>query len=174
MKLAKEMKEILDFINNRKDCVIFAGFAAYLQTGVRASKDIDVFVPSMDAVKKIAKYFSDKGWKQTGLKTDKKLFMASTLKKRNVTFDVIFSKSAKEILMPLRIKIQFNKYTLYSISPESLFLTKMSQLTSPKRTDNKTKRDRQVIARLRKKINLAKLRKLLQKMKDVFWTQGYF
>lgn len=166
------MQEILEYLHTKKNYALFAGFAAFLHTGVEPSPDIDVFVSSIDDVKNITGDFTQKGW--THMQRTTNTYFMDTVEKNNTTFDIIFSKSAKEVFLPRRVKIYFEDKCLYSISVEALFLTKMNQVASQKRSDCKTKRDREVIHILRKKINVQSLREILEDLKDSFWTEGYF
>ena len=172
MSITPEMEEILQYLHTKDNYALFAGFAAYLHTGVEPSPDIDVFVSSHTDVKKITEDFIKKGWNQFDFKTND--FFMSTVKKNETTFDIIFSEPAQKVLLPCRIVVSFQDNPLYTISAEALLLTKMNQLTSLKRSDEKTKRDREVIHVLREKIDVQKLRKLLQTLEDSFWTKGHF
>ena len=166
MILTPELKEIIQYLHTKDHYAVFAGFCAFLLTGVEPSFDIDVFVLSADTVKQITEDFIKKGWRiqytADGM---------GTVKKNDTTFDIIYSKPAK-IFLCNRIQVSFKGYRLFVITPEALFLTKMNQLTSLKRTEEKTKRDRDVIHILRQKIDVEKLRTLLQTVDDSFWTKG--
>ena len=172
MTLTSEMQEILEYLHTKKNYALFAGFAAFLHTGVEPSPDIDVFVSSVDDVKDIADDFTQKGW--TPIQHTTNTYFMDTVEKNNTTFDILFSKSAKEVFFPQRVKIYFEDKCLYSISVEALLLTKMNQVASRERSDCKTKRDREVIHMLRKKINVQNLREMLEDLEDSFWTEGYF
>jgi hypothetical protein len=170
----KNMNEILDYLSARKDYAIFAGFAAQLHTGIKASEDIDIFVPSTKVVKKITNDFLSKGWKQTRLRTDKKVFMVSTVKKQGVAFDIIFAKLAKDSFLPSKTKIKVGNRMVYVLSTEALMVTKILQLISLKRTESKAKRDRKAIAILKKKVNKRKLKTLLKNMNPELWTESHY
>jgi hypothetical protein len=173
MVLTDEMREILRYLHNKKDYAIFAGFAAFLHTKVESSADIDIFVKSIKGVNNISKDFINAGWKQKSKKTDNSLFMCSTLEKNNTTFDIIFSKSAKETILPNKVKLPFNSYGLYVINKEALFISKLLWLASENRPEEKIRRDKNVVNILRKNLNIKELRKILVKMKDTFWKKGY-
>ncbi|MGC1120748.1 MAG: hypothetical protein WBA22_06605 [Candidatus Methanofastidiosia archaeon] len=88
--------------------------------------------------------------------------------------DICFSSPARNVFFPERATIYYRGTPLLVITQEALLLTKMNQLTSPQRTDAKTTRDRQVIQILRKKIDISKLRELVNNLEDSFWTQGWY
>lgn len=173
MVFTKEMSDIVDYLSERKDYVIYAGFAAYLQAGVESSADVDVFVSSMDDVKHISADFFDKGWKKKAAHTDKKHYLVCSVEKGKTTFDICFSRNAAAVLLPQKVRMNFRGKSLYVLSPEALFLTKMNQLSRIDRSDVKTERDRRVIAVLRKKIVVRKLKSFVQSTKDMFWLKGY-
>lgn len=166
------MQEVLEYLCTRENYAIFAGFAAFLHTGVAPSPDIDVFVPSIDDVEDMTDHFVNRGWTLKN-RTAHTHFMG-TVEKNNTTFDVIFTKPAKEVFLPRKVKVRFEGKHLYSISVEALLLTKMNQIAWRERSNDKTKRDREVIHILRKKIDVANLREMLEDLDDSFWTEGYF
>ncbi len=167
------MQEILDYLQTKEDYALFAGFAAFLHTGVEPSPDIDVFFSSAAAVKASTDDFTTKGWNRirTGYTDD---YFMNTVEKNGTTFDIIYSAPAKEVLLPHKVRVRFKGTYLYTISVEALLLTKMNQLTSLERSDYKTKRDREVIHILRQKIDVQELRELLKDVKDSFWVKGHF
>lgn len=166
MILTPELKEIIQYLHTKDHYAVFAGFCAFLLTGVEPSFDIDIFVLSDNTVRQITEDFLKKGWRKQYTND----FM-STVKKNDTTFDIIYSKTAK-IFLSGRIQVSFKGYRLFVITPEALFLTKMNQLASLKRTEEKTKRDRDVIHILRQKIDVEKLKNLLQTVDDSFWTNS--
>jgi hypothetical protein len=172
MPITLEMEEILHYLHAKDNYALFAGFAAFLHTGVEVSPDIDVFVSSLPDVAEIADEFIKKGWHQTRHPTDT-LFL-STVKKGTTTFDILFSEPAQKVLLPRKIPVDFQGYHLFTISLEGLLLTKMNQVASMGRSDDKTQRDRKVIHIVRQKIDVKKLRSLLLDLEDSFWTKGYF
>jgi hypothetical protein len=169
MNITEEMKEILRYLNNKDNYALFAGFAAFLCTGIESSPDIDIFVLSYDDVKKITEDFISSGWDHIQFKTDK--ISMSTVKKNKTTFDIIFSQSAKKFF-PSRIVVSLDGKKLFCISLEALLLTKLNQLAAIERSEEKTKRDRSVIRVLREKIDVTKLNELLHDLEDSFWTEG--
>jgi len=118
-------------------------------------------------------YFLEKAWKKTRELLNKNSLIL-TLEKNKTTLDICFSEKCKELFLPEKVIIKFEDKTLYAINPEALFFTKLNQLTYQDRTENKTKRDREVISILRKKINVNKLKKLIEKTSEDFWITGYF
>jgi hypothetical protein len=171
MSITPEMEEVLQYLQKKDNYALFAGFCAFLLTDVEPSPDIDIFVVSEKDVNQITDDFLKKGWRKIRYITND-IFL-STLEKNNTTFDIIFSKTAK-IYLRDRIQVPFKNIHVFVISPEALFLTKMNQVASPERSDEKTKRDREVIHILRKTIDVKALKKLLQNVDDSFWTKGYF
>ncbi len=172
MKINKEMKELVKFLSGRKDYVIFAGFGACLYTGIKCSADIDIFVPSFKSVKEIASLLKEQGWKQIKHETDNKYYSVAVLKKSKTSLDVVYSVTSKKALYSTKEKIKFNNYNLNVLSKEAMLMTKINQLTYIKRKKEKHVRDRKVINILRKEINVEKLRKLLNKLHEAFWTLG--
>jgi hypothetical protein len=171
MNITEEMKEILQYLSNKDNYALFAGFAAFLCTGIESSADIDILVSSYGDIKKITEDFISSGWDHIQFRTDK--ISMSTVKKNKTTFDIIFSQFARK-LFPSRIVVSFDGKKLFCISLEALLLTKLNQLAAIERSEEKTRRDRLVIRVLRKKIDVRKMRELLQNLEDSFWTEGYF
>ena len=169
--ITQEMREILEFLSPRNDYLIFAG---YLLTKVEPSADVDIFVPSKETVMSITEELSTKGWTKFKERGIDGTFYSNSLEKNNTTFDIIFSSPALEVLMPRKVKTEFEGKEYFTLSKEGIFLTKMNILTNPKRTENKTKRDREVINILREQVDLDKVRELVISLKDSFWRSGYF
>src|SRR3989338_656230 len=172
MNLTSEMNELIKFLSKRDDYVIFAGFGAFLHTGVECSKDIDIFVSSFESVKKITKLLKEKNWKQVKQETDNKHYSVAILEKNKTSLDIVYSVTSKDTLYPTKEKIRFQEHSLNVLSKESMLITKINQLTYIDRAKEKYKRDRQVINILRKEIDIKKLRKILPKLHKVFWTFG--
>ncbi|MBU6998121.1 MAG: hypothetical protein HXS51_06765 [Theionarchaea archaeon] len=172
MPITAEMEEIISYLSGRDDYAIFAGFAAFLHTGVEPSPDIDILIDLPEKVGKIMEDFLEKGWKRICYSSQH--FVTGTVKNHDTTLDICFSPPACHALLPGRTTISYEGTPLLVITPEALFLTKMNQLTSPLRTDAKTARDRQVIEILRKKIEVSALRELLDNLEDSFWTLGWY
>ncbi len=172
MKLNKEMSELLNFLSKRNNYAIFAGFAAFLHTGIHSSPDIDIFMPSIKSIKEITNLLKKQNWNQTKQETDNKYYYVASLKKKGTTLDAVYSITSKKSLYSTKEKIKFKKYNLNVLSKEAMLITKINQLTYLFRKKEKQKRDRQVISILRKKINIKKLRNLLKNLHEVFWTHG--
>ncbi|MBU7013940.1 MAG: hypothetical protein HXS52_08150 [Theionarchaea archaeon] len=172
MPITAEMEEIMSYLSGRDDYALFAGFAAFLYTGIEPSSDIDIFVDLPEKVEEIIEDFLKKGWKRTQYCSQQ--FVTGTVKSHDTTLDLCFSPPAHNVLIPERITTHYKGIPLLVITPEALLLTKMSQLTSPLRTDAKTARDRQVIQMLRKKVDVSALRELVGNLEDSFWTQGWY
>ena len=168
MDITSEMEEILHYLHRKDDYALFAGFAAYLHTGVEPSPDIDIFVSSLSNVKEITEDFIKKGW--TVLHSHD---FFSTLEKNGTTFDIFFSKIAERAFLPCSIVIPYKDLSLSVISAEALFITKMAQVASLERSAEKTARDRRVIHILRQKIDGKKVKELFQNIDDSFWTEGW-
>lgn len=172
MPITAEMEEILSYLSGKGDYALFAGFAAFLYTGVEPSSDIDIFVDQPESVRKIIGDFIQKGWEKTHYFSEQ--FTMGTVKSHDTTLDICFSPPARTVFFPQRVTVYYKGTPLLVITPEALLLTKMNQLTSPQRTDAKTVRDRQVIEILRKKIDASRLRELVNNLEDTFWTQGWY
>jgi hypothetical protein len=168
MNITPEMEEIVQYLHDKSNYAIFAGFAAFLLTGVESSPDIDIFVSSRNDIKKITDDFVTKGWNLL-CQND----FVTTVEKRGTTFDIIFSESARKVFFPCRMRVPFKDKHLFCISSEALLLTKMNQLTSLQRSDYKTKRDRTVIDILRQTIDGEKVIQLVVNLEDSFWTEGW-
>jgi len=172
MALVKEIREILSFLESRKDYVIFAGFAAYIYTGIKASKDIDIFVNSFSNVDVYCEILKDFGWNEIKrIKDDKKRYHVCTLIKNGTTFDICYSLSSKKVFVQFGVKKKFENFNLRLISLEGLYLTKVSQITFL-RPEIKTKRDREVINILRERISVSRLKKMIFLLPEIFWKEG--
>lgn len=169
----KQIERILDYLTKRDDYVIFAGFASFLHTGIEASLDVDAFFSSKDKVKEVSDDFKDLGWKLT--KEDQgERYMVKTMEENDTTFDICYSDTSSRIFLPKKISIAYEGRNLYTLSPECMLLSKLSQLTSLNRTEYKTGRDRNTIKLLREMIDAQKMRELVQEMPYHFWQTGHF
>lgn len=169
MAITPEMQEILNLLEKRNDYIIFAGFAGYLHTGVETSADIDVFVP----IKEVDNISKQLRWTETKRTTSQNAKII-TLEKNKTTFDVIGINKGTEPYFETKVEHDFNGKKLWIMSKEALLLSKMNQVTAEDRTEAKTSRDRKVIAILRSKIDLKKIRELATKLSDEFWQKGWF
>jgi len=170
--ITPEMNEIIDYLSTRDNYAIFAGFAAFLQTGVDASADIDVFIATSEEIEQMSQEFQQKGWTEPERKIVQDKVVKATVEKNETTFDLIFSVNAQAYIDTCE-KVECEGKQLSVLSKEALLVTKMLQLTQ-NRPDSKTQRDRQVIADMRPKIDPMKLKQLLSSLDNTFWTKGYF
>lgn len=69
-------------------------------------------------------------------------------------------------------KIEVYGYRVCFDSKEALFLTKLGQLNTANRADNKRKRDLETIIRLREQNNAKKTNDLASKLPDSYWKMG--
>ncbi len=168
----REVSEILRYLNGRSDYCIFAGFASYLHTGVKASNDVDVYVASKKRLRQIAKDFIKNGWK---IKKERqnKFYEFKRLIKNDTTVDLLYSVIGKKcFLLNNKTKIKFQKYNLNVLNKEALFLSKLQVIMEPDRKESKHKRDRKVLNILRKDLDITKLRTLMKKLPRGFWRDG--
>ena len=185
----QEIIEILKYLEPREDYLVWAGFAQFAHLGLKASADIDIYVSSKENMNRISADFQQNGWKIKkhipvergskvviigmgmtlgeiiGWKWDK-------LEKNETTFDIVFSKPASELFFHDKVKIEVYSHKINFISKEFLFITKLGQLSSSERTDEKRKRDLETIMKLRKQIDLDKIRKMVLKLPDSYWLTG--
>jgi len=56
----KEIKEIIRYLENRGDYLIWAGFASFAHLGFKYSPDIDIFTNSSKTKKQISSDFQTK------------------------------------------------------------------------------------------------------------------
>lgn len=169
--MTPEMKEALSYLSAQKDYALFAGFAAFLHTGIECSADIDVLVPSKAVVSRYQKNLAKQGWRVLSHKQGR-YYRHIAFGKDKTTFDVGYTASSKPFF-DTAIKTKWSGFTLRVISKEALLLTKMNQLAATDRSENKALRDRKVIHKLRKEINLKRLRSLVPKLHDTYWTKGW-
>ncbi len=171
--ITKEMRELMGYLARIDGYVIFAGFAGFLQTGVEASEDIDIFTKSIADIAPIAEDFVSKGWKLTREENDGDRWAMKTVEKNGTTFDICCNTNASRVLVPRAVEVEFEGYKLKVLSPESLLVSKMAQLTGLHRSPEKTLRDRKVLEIIRKRVDPEEARKLTNEMSDEFWTKGY-
>ncbi len=168
----KEINEILEYLGGISEYAIFAGFAGFIYTGIKASLDIDVLFPDRNLLIKVETDFLEKGWKK--MKSSKSSgFFSVSMKKSSTTFDLVYTENVKKIIMPGVEKIKHQKYILNVVGCEWLFLSKLNGISFPQRTSAKVARDRRVIQLLRKRINVGKLKKLVMNYGDDLWKNGY-
>jgi hypothetical protein len=163
----KEILEILKYLEPRKDYAIVGGFAQFAYTGVGYSPDIDIYAISQKAKGRMAGDMQDMGWK---LKYRSKGL--NRLEKRGTTFDIMHSMAASEIGSSSSVKINVYGHELNVISKEALFLTKLGRFSTADRTEEKRMRDLKTIIKLRRTIDMKKLRGLVSRLPDSYWRTG--
>lgn len=171
--ITKEMKEAIEYLSDKDNYMVFAGFATFLQTGIECSNDIDIYLESKEDLDRISQDFISSGWKKAKESTDNKYYWHICLKKNDTTLDLVYAVSTADTCKPFKQKFKRNGIELYTISTETLFLEKLNQVSGLHRTPEKTKRDREAIAILRKMIDINKIQKLVPELKDIFWREGY-
>jgi hypothetical protein len=152
--ITKEMKEAIEYLSNKDNY-------------------IDIYTKSKEDMDKISEDLKRLGWKQGKTRTDSKYFWYACFEKNTTTVDLIYTVSEAEVCFPLRQKFKRDGIELYTISTETLFLEKLNQVSDLHRTPEKTRRDRKAIVILRKMIDINKIQKLVPKLKDLFWREGY-
>jgi len=167
----QEIAEILEYLEPREDYVIWAGFAQFAHLRIKPSPDIDIFVQNLNTKNRVSADFQKKGWKKLLYKGFYKYH--DKLEKSRTTFDIVYSEPAVKLFFSTRMKIEVEGYSLYFLSPEALFLTKIGQLTVAKRSSEKRERDWQTVNTLRNKINIKKLKELVSKLPDSYWAVGW-
>lgn len=173
------MEEVLEYLDNRDDYVIFAGFASFLHTGIESSADIDIFAKDVETVNRMADDFLAKGWKldreNLNRNNDGKFKCGfKTVEKNNTSFDICYSTHTSEVFLPESVTLEFEGFNLKVFSAETLFLAKIQQMTGPNRKESKMLRDRETIGILRTKIDPDKVKKLINSVWDEFWTKRYY
>lgn len=166
-----EIKEILQYLSNRKDYVIWAGFAQHAHLGLKCSPDIDIFTDSLETAKQISSDFQQKGW-EIAPKPFEIPGYWDKLKNKETTFDIVCSQTATELFFKDKVEIEVESYNLNFISKEVLFLTKLGQYRTKVRTDEKRKRDLEVINRLSGAIDVDKVKELALKLPESYWRTG--
>jgi len=171
--ITNEMKEAILYLSDKENYMVFAGFATYLQTGIESSADIDIYLKSKEDFDGMVEELVSQGWKKVKEGTDNTHYWHACLEKNGSTLDLVYSKSTAEVCFPLKQKFERDGIELYALSTELLFLEKLNQLSSIKRTEKKTERDREAVSILRKMLDLDKLRAILPQLKDIYWREGY-
>jgi hypothetical protein len=166
----KEIEEILQYLEPRKDYVIWAGFAQFAHLGTKCSADIDIFTYTPGAKKKISLDFQKNEWRK--IPHDNTYQSWDKLEKNGTTFDILYSQKASELLFYDIAEIEVYGYKAKFLSKEGLFITKLGQLTWRNRTEEKRKRDLDTINLLRESIDAQKLSELIAKLPNSFWITG--
>ncbi|MAG78361.1 hypothetical protein CL616_03285 [archaeon] len=165
------INEILAYLTQRNDYIIWAGYAQFAHLGIKPSPDVDIYVKSEDSLKEISKDFVEKGWKVIH---QPKAISAlwDKLEKNGVTFDIMYSEPAS-IFFEDRVLLKINENEVLCISKEALFLTKMGALTSKGRVEDKRKRDLNAILQLREIIDPEKVKEIVKRLPDSYWKIGW-
>jgi hypothetical protein len=166
-----EIREILQYLENRDDYVIWAGFATFAYLGGKYSLDIDIFTDSLKTKEQISSDFQKKNWKI--IPHDQSFQNWDKLKKHETTLDIVYSQNASKLFFFDKVRIKVYGNLLYFISKEALFLTKLGQLSAVNRTKEKRERDLKAIMELRKFVNVQKIRELVLKLPDSYWLTGW-
>ena len=167
-----EIKEILQYLSNRKDYVIWAGFAQHAHLGLKYSPDIDIYTDSLETAKQISSDFQQKGW-EVAHKPYEIPGYWDKLKKKETTFDIVHSQIATDLFFKDKVEIKVEGHNLNFISKEALFLTKLGQYRAKVRTDEKRKRDLEVINQLSETIDVDKIKELASKLPESYWKTGW-
>lgn len=170
--MRKDLVEILEFLAGREDYVIFAGFAAFLHTGVPASPDIDVFLNQLPSTEAVLGHFITRGWKRHRREGKSGEWEVVTALRGRTTFDICWSLNASSVLVPDATTMLFQGLSLRVISREAMFLTRLVSLSSPGRTSAKSRRDRRVLAALRPLVVPDRVADLAARMAGSFWISG--
>lgn len=169
--MTDEIKEILAYLEKRKDYVIWAGFCVYAHLGIKASPDIDIYTNCRAIKRGISKEFQERGWQK---KPHKKVGFGwdwDKLEKKGTTFDIIYTPYAKLVIKDA-VAISVCDYELRFLSKEWLFLTKLGQLTWEDRPAEKRKKDFKTFTQLKNLVDPKKLSCLASKLPASFWLAG--
>ncbi|MFH1409750.1 MAG: hypothetical protein ABIH34_07600 [Nanoarchaeota archaeon] len=166
-----EINEILAYLENRDDYVIWAGYAQYIHLGIRPSADVDIFVTSREVWREISAEMQKRGWKpKEGFVG---FYEGDKLVKKDTTFDIIFSEAAATLFFNDKVILESEGRKVSVLSKEALFITKLGQLSVKNRTEAKRKRDWETVNELRKDFDLKKIRELIPRLPDSFWAVGW-
>jgi len=167
----QEIQEILQYLSQRTDYIIWAGYAQFAHVGIQPSPDVDIYTDSEATLQTISQEFEQKGWQVThqpkpiSAKWDK-------LEKNGVTFDIIYSEPS-QLFFEDRTELEIEGYNLFCLSKEALFLTKMGALTSKGRTEDKRERDLEAILKLRDLVDPAKVKEIANRLPTSYWKIGW-
>jgi hypothetical protein len=166
----REIKEILEYLEGRKDYVIWAGFCVFAHLGIKPSLDVDIYVNSSETKSEIFTNFQKRGWRRIPhVEMD---FEWDKLEKEGTTLDIVYSSEAARLLFSDAVEIEVYGNKVRFLSKEWLFLTKLGQLSWKDRKEEKRKRDIETIDRLRSLIDLKKLNQLASKLPVSYWRTG--
>jgi len=163
MPANKEIMEILGYLEGRKDCAVFGGFAQFAHVGVKHSPDVDVYVKPLKVLDEMTRDFIRKGWKNYERSKNERTTW-SRLRKSGTNLDIAYSKRASKFFFGDVVKIKVYGYRVPFISEEALFLSKIRLLASKDRTMEKRKRDLEAVMKLQKRIDARKTVELASKL----------
>jgi len=167
----QEIREILQYLENREDYVIWAGFASFAHFGFDCSPDIDIFTNSFETKEKMSLDFQKNNWKV--IPHNKTYQNWDKLKKHETTFDIVYSQNASKLFFTDKVKIEVYRHSLNFISKEVLFLTKLGQLSDIDRSKEKRERDLKTIMESRKSVDVRKIKELILKLPASYWLTGW-
>jgi hypothetical protein len=166
----KEIGEILQYLESRKNYIVWAGFAQFAHLGTKCSADIDIFTDKLKTKEEISSDFQKNGWEK--MPHDNTYQIWDKLEKNKTTFDIVYSQSASKLLFSDVVQIEVYGYKIRFLSKEGLLITKLGQLTWENRTEEKRERDLETIISLRKLIDARKVNELIKKLPNSFWKTG--
>ncbi|MFH1972191.1 MAG: hypothetical protein ABIJ18_01805 [archaeon] len=167
----EEIEQILEYLSQRGDYVVWAGYAQFAYVGIQPSPDIDIYTDSEETLHLISRDFQEKGWQVTH-QPKKISALWDKLEKNGVTFDIIYTEPS-QLFFRDRTKLEINGYSVFCLSKEALFLTKMGALTSKGRIEDKKQRDLEAILKLRGIIDPEKVAEIAQKLPASYWKIGW-
>lgn len=170
----KEILEILEFLSQTSiEYAIFAGFASHLLVGVETSLDVDILCRKKEDCIEIGKIFELNSW-IVSCKSDSEERFNLVLTKNGSDFDLVFTPHSARHFVGKFIRVQTaGSHIVKVLSPEALFLVKISQLTGDRSVD-KIIRDVEVLKRLRTKMDTIKIQELVSSLDNDYWIQGRY
>ncbi len=166
----KEIEEILKYLEQRSDYVIWAGFAQHAHLGLPYSPDVDVYVDSVSALEEISQELHNLDWRLEP--HQEKTYRWNKLERNDTTFDVVYTDDASNLLFNDIVVIDIYGHKLRFISKEWLFITKLGQLTWPDRTEEKRTRDIEVLQKLRESMDVEKIKHIASQLPEKYWELG--
>jgi len=164
--------EMLRYLQPRDDYVIWGGIAANAHVGTDTPfNDLDVYLESMASFDGITKDLQAMSWEPNKTKLPGG-GVRNELRKQSITFDLIYSPLSG-VLFEDAARLRAYGYDLRFVSKEALLLTKLGQVSSEGRPQEKIARDLETIRKLRAVISPEKMAKLSYNMPRAFWTTGF-
>lgn len=167
---SQEIIEILDILSTQTEYIIWSGFAQYAHLGLPYSADIDIVVKDIKTKETIEQFLTANGWKEIPNKLSMKEL--HTFLKNGSTFDIKVSSIPYDLFYTDHVSIEVYGRKLNFISKEGLYVTKLGQMSIDNRSDEKVKRDRDTIQKLRPLLDIEKLRAMIQKLPDSYYRTG--